>query len=129
MDAMMVFDKGEAKSVELVEMTDYMQIHVQGKARISAYRRLLNNGDTAKAKDATMDLTLTYEEAEVLLGDLQKIVELRSTWATKAGDAGGHEATAPIPMLLWCPACHARHIDEALPQKGSEAPTFEAGDF
>lgn len=19
---------------------------------------------------------------------------------------------APIPMLLWCPACHARHIDE-----------------
>ena len=19
---------------------------------------------------------------------------------------------APIPMLLWCPVCHARHIDE-----------------
>ena len=26
----------------------------------------------------------------------------------------GPSEPAPIPMLLWCPECHARHVDEGV---------------
>lgn len=51
---------------------------------------------------------------DVKAGDMLE-VNMNTGTFQKAGSANaisGEYARLPIPMLLWCPSCHTRHIDE-----------------
>lgn len=60
------------------------------------------HGDLARERDMHRRTLGELDASERERNRLKTELDMR-----RAADAG-----APIPMLLWCPTCHARHIDE-----------------
>lgn len=61
---------------------------------------------------------LAYIRAtDAAVGDDENLQGCPSAWAERRAllrhiDAITDAEQAPVPMLLWCPGCHQRHVDE-----------------